>query len=75
MKLKTLKDLKWLSSDTSEFIEEDIKQTAIKWVKGDIEGSWRQIFLVFFNITEEDLKLIKKQILIKRLVSLNLSLK
>lgn len=31
--MKTLKDLRWHSSDTSQFTEEDLREEAIKWIK------------------------------------------
>ena len=64
MKLKTLKDLTKFKdksySDEFAYLESDLKQEAIKWVKMCLEtySTWESLtpFIKFFNITEEDLE-------------------
>jgi len=57
--LKTLKDLKYYFTESGDiyFLEEELKQEAIKWVKRKGHyGLCLQDWEDFFNITEEDLK-------------------
>ena len=63
-KLRTLKDLAhphFFSQEKKGYVmEEDLKQEAIKWVKRYKKIKMREttgeLFIDFFNITEEDLK-------------------
>ena len=56
-KLKTVKDL---GNDVNWIGRLILKKEAIKWVKQDKDFDkkypWRDIFMNFHNITEEDLK-------------------
>jgi len=70
MKLKTLKDLKLPEKELIEIsplclaaverLIEEIRSEAVKWVKENdkemCEINWRDVFMEFINITEEDLK-------------------
>ncbi len=72
MKLKTMNDISIqfkenmgnkIVEDTAKWMEYDIKQEAIKWVKKGIKCGCKEQCLPsvatmkdFFNITEEDLK-------------------
>lgn len=67
MNLKTLKDLKgFFLSYEGEFDDrgvdrEDLRQEAIRWFKEyskeeHYKIDWRELFIEFFNLTEEDLQ-------------------
>jgi len=66
-KLKTLKDLiRYSGAYTGRFVCDELRQEAIKWVKSieNAEGPdpfccipyAKEVFMHFFNISEEDLK-------------------
>lgn len=56
--LKTLKDIELGICEGSNFVIDNIRQEAIKWVKyyQDTKQPLKYGFMEFFNLTEEDLK-------------------
>ena len=62
MKLKTLKDIDTIGTDTLKWINSNkLRQEAIKWVKFYVDKHRQGVypveaFINFFNLTEEDLK-------------------